>query len=126
MINRLLRIRREFGTLLFLRTLLLLVGMIGMAAMGFWWLSSVWPAVIVVIGMGLGLLLRHWIVEQFELFAWALPAALIIYSIVIFVGERLVGISRESQLLIITAVTVIVFNIQFWSLSDPMIIRQDD
>jgi hypothetical protein len=42
---------------------------------------------------------------------------------VLFIGERVIGISRLTQALIIAAVLVITFSIQFWSLSDPQIVH---
>ena len=37
--------------------------------------------------------------------------------------EKVLGMSRETQLMIITLTTVAVFNIQFWWLSDPRVIN---
>ena len=78
------------------------------------------------IGLPLGWLLRRQIVDHFELLSWALPAAVITYGIVLFVGERILGMPRELQLAVITTVTVVLFGIQFWSLSDPSIVRNED
>jgi hypothetical protein len=108
---------------MFLRTLLLFFGSIAMVVFGYFGFDQVWPAAIVAIGLPLGWLLRRQIVDHFELLSWALPAAVITYGIVMFVGERILGMPRELQLAVITTVTVVLFGIQFWSLSDPSIVK---
>ena len=125
MIKRFDRIRREFGSGVFARTILLLVGLLGMSLIGFLFFGSPWPTVVAIGGLALGWLLRRQIVNTFEWTFWALPAALFIYSVLLFIGERL-GLSREVQLFIITLTTVTVFDLQFWSLSDPSIVKVDD
>ena len=47
-------------------------------------------------------------------------AMLFAYGLVLTFGERF-GLDREAQLLFITVTTVVLFNIQFWSLSDPSV-----
>ena len=126
MFARFARIREEFGMVMFLRTLLLLVGSIAMGLFGYLGFDQIWPAAIVAIGLPLGRLLRRQIVDHFELLSWALPAAVIIYGIVMFVGERILGMPRELQLAVITSVTVVLFGIQFWSLSDPSIVKNEN
>jgi hypothetical protein len=123
MLKRLTRIRKKFGTGMFLRMLLLIFGLIAMPAFGYLGFVSILPAIVVVAGMALGWLLRRQTVDHFEWFAWALPAALFSYGIILFLGERVLGLTKLSQLVVVTAVTVIVFNIQFWSLSDPSIVN---
>ena len=126
MFARFAHIREEFGMVMFLRTLLLLVGSIAMGLFGYLGFDQIWPAAIVAIGLPLGRLLRRQIVDHFELLSWALPAAVIIYGIVMFVGERILGMPRELQLAVITTVTVVLFGIQFWSLSDPSIVKNEN
>lgn len=126
MINRFRRIYGEFGGIVLARTLLLLAGVIGMAIFGILVIKSPWMLVVAVIGLGGGWLLRRTIVEYFEILSWALPAALFVYGIVLFVGDRILGLSGEMQLLIITITTVLVFDIQFWSFSDTSIVKTDD
>lgn len=123
MFNRLLRIRDEFGTMQLVRTILLFAVSVGMPAIGYFGFDSVLPAILVLAGFGLGWVLRGMIVDRFEYLSSVLPAAFIIYGIVLFVGEKLLGLSRENQVLIIAVVSVISFNIQFWSLSDPSIVN---
>ena len=122
---RLTRIHNEFGKGVLARTILLIVGLIGMSVLGLVVLASPWPAIISVMGLLIGWLLRRQIVAVFEWTSWALPTALFVYGILLFIGDRL-GLSREGQLLIITLTTVAVFDIQFWSLSDPSIVKVDD
>lgn len=125
MINRFSRIHREFGFRVSARIALLIVGLVGMPLLGVFGLGSWWPALIVVAGVVVGALLRRQIVEIFEWTSWALPTALFVYGLLLFVGERL-GLSREMQLVVITLTTVVVFDLQFWSLSDPSIVKVED
>ena len=46
------------------------------------------------------------------------------YGVVLALGERF-GLDRESQLLIITVTTVVLFDLQFWSLTDPSVVNVD-
>jgi hypothetical protein len=123
MISRLSRIKNEFGMKMLLRVVLLLVGLVGMSLIGWFALGSLWPAGISIVGLLIGWLLRRAIVDHGESLTWALPVSMAIYGIVLFIGERLLGIPRDLQLLIITLTTVAVFNIQFWWLSDPLVIN---
>lgn len=125
MIRRFTRIKREFGTVTFVRTVLLLFGLVGMSALGVFAFGSIWPPIASISGLALGWLLRRQIVEVFEWVSWGLPAAFFIYGILLFVGERF-GLTREAQLIIMTITTVLVFDLQFWSLSDRSIVRIDD
>lgn len=125
MIYRFSRIHREFGFGASARTVLLLVGLVGMSVFGILAFESWWPALISVVGLIVGFLLRRQIVDAFEWTFWALPTALFIYGVLLFVGERL-GLSREAQLMLITLNTVVIFGLQFWSLSDPSIVKIED
>ena len=125
MIARLSRIKHEFGTKVYLKTLLLIAGLVGMSVMGVVFFGSPLPAVASLVGLMAGWLLRGQVVEHGESLTWALPAALTAYGILLFFGEKVFGISRELQLLIITVVTVIVFDIQFWWLSDSGVINAE-
>ena len=123
MISRFTRINNEFGTKVLLRIVLLLVGLVGMSLLGWFALGNLWPVGISIVGLLAGWLLRRVILEYGESLTWALPVSLTVYGIVLTIGERLLGLSREAQLFIITITTVIVFNIQFWWLSDPQVIN---
>lgn len=111
--------------MMFVRTLVMLILLPFMVALGWFGLETIWPAVIAVLGIVLGWLLRKQIVDNFEYLSWAMPATLFIYGVVLFVGEKFFGLSRVAQVIIITTTTVIVFGIQFWSLSDPEIINTE-
>ena len=121
-LSRFERIRSEFGTWMFIRTVLLLVAAVGIAAVAFFGFDSVLPAFVVVIGLFAGWILRRQIVHHFDFLQWVLPGSLFVYGIVLFIGERMIGISRASQALVVVIVSVITFSIQFWSLSDPEIV----
>ena len=123
MISRFARIKNEFGMKMLLRIVLLLVVLVGMSLIGWFALGTLWPAGIAISGLLIGWLLRRTIVDYGESLTWAVPVALTVYGIVLFVGERLLGISRDLQLIIVTLTTVAVFNIQFWWLSDHAVIR---
>lgn len=125
MISRIARIHREFGTIASARTGLLFAGLIGMSLFGLFGFNSVWAMLISVSGLILGWLCRRQIVDAAEFVWWALPSALFVFGVLLFVGEKL-GLSREGQLLVITLTTVVTFNLQFWSLSDPSIVKVDD
>ena len=121
--HRFTRIHREFGTKVFAKTVFLLVALVGMSLLGAIGLKSPWAAAVAAIGLFLGWFLRRSIVEWAESLFWAVPAGLFVYGMVLLVGERVMGISRDLQLLIITATTVFLFDLQFWSLSDPSYIN---
>ena len=125
MIKRLARVRREFGTVLFLRVLVLLAALIVMPVLGWFWLGTPLPAVVSIAGLLLGYALRAEIVDHRESLTWAVPIGLTVYGIVLTAGEKLLGFTHTTQLLIITITTVIVFDIQFWWLSDPEVINTE-
>jgi len=108
---------------MFLKTVILLLAALGMSAMGFFSFGSILPTVIVGIGLFAGWILRREIVDHFETLHWALPASLFVYGIVLFLGERVIGISRSTQVIVYATVSVISFVIQFWALSDPEIVK---
>ena len=125
MIDRFHRIHRMFGFGASSRVVLLLAGLAAMSFFGVLGFASWWPAVIATAGLVAGFLLRRQIVAAFEWTSWALPTALFIYGALLFVGEQ-VGLAREGQLLLITLTTAAVFDLQFWSLSDPSIVKVED
>ena len=125
MLKRLGRIKREFGTQALGRTLLLLIGLVGLSVFGVLGLQTPWPAVVTGVGLVIGWVLRATIVAHAERIFWVMPAALFIYGIVLFLGDRVLSMSGETQLLIITVTTVLLFDAQFWSLSEPDIVSTD-
>lgn len=124
MINRFQRIRREFGTKVLLRIILLLVGLVGMTVFGYFAFSSLVAGIITFVGLVLGFLLRNQIAAGVEYYSRAIGAGLFVYGIILFLGDRL-GIENNVKLAVITATTVIVFDLQFWSLSNAMIMNQE-
>ena len=123
MIPRFARIKNEFGTMLLLRVLLLLFGLVGMSLLGWFALEISWPALVSLLGLLIGWLLRGAIVDHGKTLTRALPVGLTVFGILLFISERTLDISRETQLLAITLTTVTIFNIQFWWLSDPEVIN---
>ena len=118
MIRRFQRIQSEFGTTTLLKTLLLLFGLAGMGVMGIVMFQRFDAATIASAGLVLGALLHKRIAQRVELLPTMVNLGLFTYSVVLFMGDRL-GIDRPMKLIIITLTTVLVFNLQFWSLSDP-------
>ena len=53
-----------------------------------------------------------------------MPVGLFIYAVVLFLGKQF-GLDNGMQLLIITLTTVVIFDIQFWSLSDPGVFNSE-
>lgn len=126
MIDRFSRIRIEFGNKAFAKLVLLLAGLAAMSAMGFIFFSSPWPLIVSVAGLLLAWLCKNVIIDHAEELYWAVPGGLLVYGLVLFVGDRLLGLSREIQLVIITATTVFMFGIQFWPLSDPSFVNPEN
>lgn len=123
MIVRLRRIHREFGMQALLKTLLLLFGLAAMSLMGIFMFGRFDAAVVAVAGVALGALARREIAQRAALLPKAVRAGLFVYAIVLFLGGQL-GIDNALKLLVITLTTVVLFDLQFWSLSDPGVYRQ--
>lgn len=120
MLHRFRKIDREFGRSTVVRLAVLLIGLGIMAAMGWGMFDSPWASIIAVGGLAAGFLCRHWITLGVSHYHVVIPAGLFVYGLVLFAGKRL-GIEPEMSLLIITLTTVVVFDLQFWSLSDPTV-----
>ena len=118
------RIRSEFGLGVMLRMALLLVGLFAMALLDYFALESYWAGVIAAAGLGLGFLLRRRIPDGFEHYPGIISKGLFVYPIILFVGG-LLGLSKSAQLAVLTAVTAAIFDLQFWSLSDPSIVNSE-
>ncbi len=123
MVARFGRIYRVFGVSELIRTLILLVGLILMAVLGVAMHSSITAAEIAVGGLAIGWVLRNQIAQGAEYCAAMIRVGLVTYAIVLAAGSSL-GLAPNLKLLIITATTVIIFNLRFWSLSDPGVFRE--
>jgi hypothetical protein len=123
MLERFRRIKREFGTKAFVRLILLLAGLVLMAIAGWGAFNSPWATVVAIAGLGFGWVFRQLIVERIEWLAWALPIALTVSGIVFFVGEKVLDLDREAQLLLITGTIAAAFSIEYWALSDPTVFK---
>lgn len=124
MLKRFHRIQNEFGTRAFVGSCILFIGSIGVALADLFIFSSLGSALIAIIGLLFGALLRAKIVEGFEYLDRLRSGTLLVYPIIMFFGKQL-GLSTSALLAIITLVTVIVFNLQFWALSDISIINTE-
>jgi hypothetical protein len=122
MLHRFSRIRNEFGNKDLAKVVFLLAVLAAMSLAGYFLMESPWSAVVAVGGLVLGWLLRGTIVDHMETLFRVAPKFFLVYGIVLGVGQ-LLGLSREGQLIMMCANTVVLFNIQFWPLSDPSIIN---
>jgi hypothetical protein len=120
--NRFLRLQKEFGTKALIRAAILLLGLLGMTLFDYFAFSSVKASLIVVIGLALGFLFRRKIAVGVEYYPRVMSVGLFVYSIVLFLGEQL-GLEKSTRLAIITATTVVIFDLQFWSLSDSSVVN---
>ena len=106
------------------RTALLLAGLFAMGLFDYLAFQSFKAGVIAAVGLALGLLLRNRIPEGAEHYPPIASVGLFVYPIILFVGG-LLGLSHSARLAIITAVTVAIFNLQFWSFSDPSVFKAE-
>ena len=116
------RIRREFGVVILARTVLLLAGLFAMTLLDHFAFESLRAGVIAAAGLALGFLFRRRIPAGIERYPPFVSAGLFVYPIILFAGDQL-GMSRSAQLALITAVTAVIFDLQFWSLSDPSVVK---
>lgn len=120
--RRFRRIRSEFGTKALLRVSALLVGLLAMTLFDYFGFGSLRASVIAAAGLLLGFLLRRPITKGVGYYPRVVTAGLFVYSAVLLLGD-LLGIGRGVKLAIITATTVVIFNLQFWSLSDTSVVN---
>lgn len=120
--KRFRRIKNEFGVEAYLRTSVLLIGLGALVLFDYFGFSSIRAGLIALIGLTLGWLFRRKIPEGADYYSRATPAGLAIYSITLLLGG-LLGLERSAELGIITATTVVIFDLQFWSLSDPSVVN---
>ena len=107
-----------------IRTTLLLVGLCAMGLFDYFAFQSFRAGVIAAAGLALGLLLRRRIPEGVEYYPRIASVSLFVYPILLFVGG-LLGLSHSVRLAFITAVTAALFDLQFWSLSDPLVVNAE-
>jgi hypothetical protein len=112
------RIRSEFGFSAYVRTLVLVFGLPGIAIIGIALFGRFEPLVIIFVGLIAGMLFRRQIANRTESLSALTNVGLFIYGVVLFFGD-LLKIDGATKIAIIALTTVIVFNFQFWSLSDP-------
>ena len=125
MLARCKRIQQQFGTEVLLRVLFLLAGLVAMAIGGWHFLSSLIPTAIAAIGLFAGFALREYVVRNAESVPQLVKACLYNYALILL-AAKLLDLGYLTQLSVITATTVLVFNLQFWSRSDPRVISLPD
>ena len=122
--SRFWRIRREFGVGILVRTALLLAGLFLMSLFDYFAFKSFRAGVIAAAGLALGFLFRRRIPEGVEFYPRLVSVGLFVYPVILFVGG-LLGLGKSTQLAVITAVTAAIFDLQFWSLSDPSVVNAE-
>ena len=122
--NRFRRIQKEFGSKVLIRTSLLLIALFGMALFDYFGFSSIRASLIAAIGLVLGFLFRREIAKGVEYLPRIISVGLFIYPIILLLGDQL-GIEKGVKLAIITATTVVIFDLQFWSLSDSSVVNAE-
>jgi hypothetical protein len=124
MFNRFRRIRSEFGRLILLRVILMIAGLVAMILLDYFAFSSYRAGLIIVSGALLGFLFRGKIPEGIEYYQKLRRASLFIYALILALSKPL-GFSYSAQVAIIALTTIIIFNLQFWSLSDSSIVNME-
>lgn len=122
LLSRFRRIQDEFGTKAVLMISFLMISLLGMDVVGWVVFASPLAALIGAGGFAVGFLFRDRIAQGIEYYHVAVPIGLFVYGLVLFAGDR-VGMSLQARWAIITAATAVVFNLQFWSLSDPLVVN---
>lgn len=122
--NRFRRIKNEFGTSALIRILVLLIGLVVMALFDCFAFSGVGAGLIAVVGLVLGFLLSRRIADGADHYPRVISVGLFVYGIILFLGDRL-GLGNSAKLAVITATTVVMFDLQFWSLSDPSVVNAE-
>lgn len=122
MLARFGRIRSEFGTGTAVRVAVLLIGLPLLAVLGVAGFATWWPAAAAAAGLAAGALLRRAIVNGVDHCDYdaVIRVGLVVYAVVLVAGGRM-GLSPEARLVVVTVTTVVIFDIRFWSLSDPLV-----
>lgn len=118
------RIKNEFGIGALLRTCVLLVGLLGMTLFDYFAFSSIRSAIIACVGLVLGYLFKRKIARGAEHYPRVISVGLFVYPIILLLGDQL-GLGNSMKLAIITVTTVIIFDLQFWSLSNPSVVNAE-
>jgi len=71
-----------------------------------------------VCGLGLGLMFRRLLVPLRDYYSVILRVGLTIYGLALVLGKY-AGMSTNTTLVVITATTAVVFNLNFWCFSEP-------
>jgi len=101
----------------------LLIGLFGMALLDYFAFSRIRAGLITIVGLALGFLLRRLIVKGVEYYRRGIYIGLFVYSVTLLLGD-LVGLENSTKLAVITATTVVIFDLQFWSLSDTSVVAE--
>ena len=89
-----------------------------MSAAGIYFYNRVDILVITLAVTGITFLLHNQIANHAASLANIFKFGFIVYGLVLFLGDRL-QIPNDWKLFVITLTTALVFNLQFWALSDP-------
>ncbi|MES2626436.1 MAG: hypothetical protein V4628_14215 [Pseudomonadota bacterium] len=118
MLKRFTKIKNEFGNIVLSRILLVGIGMIVMSvAAVYFYQRHDMPLITIAITL-IAFIYRVHISNYIGNLAGVFRIGFIVYGVILFLGDRL-GIANDWKLFIITITTALVFNLQFWGLSDP-------
>ena len=96
-----------------------------MALLDYFAFSSIRAGLITIVGLALGFLLRRLIVKGVEYYRRGIYIGLFVYSVTLLLGD-LIGLENSIKLAVITATTVVIFDLQFWSLSDTSVVAEGE
>lgn len=117
MLHRISLIRQVGGTGPFIRTCLLLVASIVMSAVEVAYFGGVTGGIAAVVLTMAGWYFRTQIMELGAAYAKASSLILLVYGVVLFLAKYS-GFGIHGQLVVIIIATVIMFNLNFWSISE--------
>lgn len=120
MLQRILRIRNEFGMVALLKTALVGVGMLVMSIAGIYVFGRLDILLITIAITLAAFFCRGQIAGQVERLPGIFKLGLLVYGAILFFGDFL-RISDSWTLFIITVTTALVFNMQYWALSDSRV-----
>lgn len=125
MLKKFMRIKEEFGNVILYKTLLLGIGMLVMSIAAVYFYNRVDILILAAAITIISCLIRRQIVAFAELLPAIFNAGLVSYGIALSLGGIL-DISNGWTLFIITITTAIMFNMQFWILSDTTIVNLEN
>lgn len=125
MIRRIKHIYTEFGAGALWRIALLVAGLIGFSLAGILVFGTFRELLVAIISVLIGFALRRQITDLMISTPRCIHGVLTVYFLVL-IGCWITGQSLQTQLTVINLATAVVFNLQFWALSNPAIRKYED